>query len=461
MKKLLLLSMFAISLQLATAQDYKKVQNAFLLGRVEEAKTELDKLLADPKTKAQAEAKAETYIWKGKIYASFFKNQQLNAKYPNAESEADAALKKYQELDPTFAIAKEKDGITAYFDMYATLISQGSNRFNSKEWANAAQSFANGVRYIDQIIANKWTSNEIKMDTTSILYTAISYQNAKQLENASVYYKRIADNKVSDTNYVDVYRFLVDYYTRGKKDEPQFYKYLAVAKEVFPSLNEEWESYEMDFIETYDLNAKTSLYEKEAAAGTLSENKYILYGSAFANAKLKGDLDSATAARYNDKAVEAFKKAYGKNNQNAIAAFNTGVIHYNNFGDLDDKVRDNIRAVQRINAEKPAEKDPKKKAAVEAKAKAEAEPYLKANAALEAPITQQVDQAIEWLEKAFLLLKDKQNRTNNEKSVINKSIDWLANLYGYKRDKARGKDNAAFDKYEAKFKEYDALHSKY
>ena len=457
MKKLLLLSMFAMLLQFATAQDYKKVNNAVLLGRLEDAKTEIDKLATDPK----AQAKAETYMWKGKIYAAILKNQQLAAKYPNAESEAESALAKYEELDPAYAVAKEKDGITAYFDMYSSFINQGTVRFNAKDWANAAQSFVNGVKYIDKIIANKWTSNEIGMDTTSILYAAICFQNAKQLENASVHYKRIADNKVKDTNYVDVYRFLVDYYTRGKKDEAQFYKYLGLAREVFPSWNEEWESYEMDFIDTYDLKAKTDLYAKEEAAGTLTENKYIQYGSAFANAKMKDDLDSATAAMYNNKAVEAFKKAYAKNEKNAIAAFNSGVIYYNNFGELDDKVRDNIRTVQRINAEKPVEKDPKKKAAADAKAKAETEPYLKANAALETPITQQVDQAIEWLEKAYNLLKDKATRTNNERSVINKSVDWLANLYSYKRDKVRGKDNAAFDKYEAKFKEYDGLHSKF
>lgn len=457
MKKLLLLSMFAASLQFATAQDYKKVNNALLLGRVEDAKTEIDKMVTDPK----AQAKAETYMWKGKIYAAIFKNQELNTKYPNAEAEAEAALKKYEEMDPTYAIAKEKDGIAPYFDMYSSFIRQGTERFQAKDWANAGQSFVNGIRFIDKIIVNKWTSNEIQMDTTSILYAAICFQNAKQLENASVHYKRIADNKVKDTNYVDVYRFLVDYYTRGKKDEAQFYKYLATAREVFPSLNDEWESYELDFIETYDLKAKTDMYAKEEAAGTLTENKYIQYGSAFANAKMKDDLDSATAVMYNNKAVEAFKKAYDKNNKNAIAAFNSGVIYYNSFGELDDKVRDNIRSVQRINAEKPVEKDPKKKAAAEAKVKAETEPYLKANAALEAPITQQVDQAIEWLEKAFLLLKDKATRTNNERSVINKSVDWLANLYSYKRDKVRGKDNAAFDKYEAKFKEYDALHSKF
>jgi len=457
MKKLFMLSMFAATLQFVTAQDYKKVQNALILGRVEDAKTEIDKLANDPK----AQAKAETYIYKGKIYAAIFKSPELSAKYANAGTEAEAALKKYQEMDPTYNIAKEKDGITAYFDMYSAFINKGTGSFNTKDWAGAGEGFASAIRYIDQIIENKWLSNNLKMDTTSILYAAYAFQNAKKTATAAQYYQRLADNKVNDTTFTDVYRFLLDYYTNGKKDEAQFKKNLALANEVFASNSKEWESYEMDFIDTYDLKAKTEMYDKEDAAGTLSENKYLLFGEAFANAKNKEDLDSATEAKYTAKSIEAFKKAYAKNSSNAIAAFNVGVVSYNTFASLDDMVRENIRSVQRINAEKPVEKDPKKKAAVEAKAKADAEPFLKANAALEPSIAQQVDQAIEWLQKAYTILKDKSNRSNSEKSVINRSVDWLANLYAFKRDKARGKDNAAFDSFEAKYKEFDSLHNKF
>lgn len=457
MKKLFMLSIFAFTLQIITAQDYKKVQNAFLLGRVEEAKTEIDKLATDPK----AQAKAETYMWKGKIYATIFKTPELNKKFSNAGTEADEALKKYAEMDPTYAVAKEKDGVAAYFDMYFGFINKGTGSFNEKDWAIAGESFSNAIRYIDHIIENKWTSNSLKMDTTSILYAAYAFQNAKKTDVAAGYYQRLADNKITDTNYIDVYRFLLDYYTNGKKDEALFKKNLALAYEVFPDKNKEWEIYEMDFIDTYDLKWKTEMYDKEDAAGTLTENKYLLFGETFANAKNKDDLDSATTVKYNEKSIEAFKKAYTKNNNNAIAAFNVGVVSYNNFATMDDIVRDNIRSVQRINAEKPVEKDPKKKAAVDAKTKAQTEPFLKANAALEPEIMKQVDQAIEWLEKSYTILKAKTNRTNNEKSVINRSVDWLANLYAYKRDKARGKDNAAFDAFEAKYKEFDAMHNKF
>ena len=45
--------------------------------------------------------------------------------------------------------------------------------------------------------------------------------------------------------------------------------------------------------------------------------------------------------------------------------------------------------------------------------------------------------------------------------MASKSVDFLATLYAYKRDKARGKDQKAFDELDLKFNAYDKLHDKY
>ena len=58
-------------------------------------------------------------------------------------------------------------------------------------------------------------------------------------------------------------------------------------------------------------------------------------------------------------------------------------------------------------------------------------------------------------------MKTKPNRDKTEKSVINKSVDFVANLYAYKRDRTRGKDAKAFDAFDAKYKEFDGLHGKF
>lgn len=78
MKKLLLVAFFAVGLTALKAQDFKKVQTALLLNQVENAKTEIDKLMQEPK----AQAKAEGWFWKAKVYAALFKDDKTREKYP-------------------------------------------------------------------------------------------------------------------------------------------------------------------------------------------------------------------------------------------------------------------------------------------------------------------------------------------------------------------------------------------
>ena len=68
-----------VLMNVAIAQDFKKVQTLVLLGKTEEAKTENDKLLADPK----GAAKAEGWYWKARLNAALAKNETTKAKYIN------------------------------------------------------------------------------------------------------------------------------------------------------------------------------------------------------------------------------------------------------------------------------------------------------------------------------------------------------------------------------------------
>lgn len=455
MKKLLLLALVAGSLQMVQAQDVKKVQTAYLINKMEDAKTEVDKVMAD----AKQNTKPEALYWKAKVYAALYKDANLRTKYPTALTTADEAFKAYKAADPTFAQVKEK-GAEGFFDMYATSYATGVKLFNDKKWDDAAGSFKYAVEYSDYIFQNKWSNATIAFDTTSILYLAYAYQNASKFDDAAKYYNRLADAQVAGEMYIDIYKFLASHYTTVKNRE-LFEKYVALGRKIYPSFA--WDEYEIEYIDqNLNLTEKTALYDKEDAAGTLSENKYLLFADIFVNAHHKDkSLDSAAERFYNMKAVDAYKKVYAKNNQHAVAAFNVGVVYYNIYGEYDDAYAQNIRTMQGINADRPQEKDPKKKAAAEAALKAKLDPIRKANADIEKPLNENLNQSLEWLEKAYAILKDKSTRNNTEKSVINKTVDFLANLYAYKRDKVRGKDPKAFDAFEAKYKEFDALHGKY
>lgn len=454
MKKQLFLVILSITSLLSVAQNFDPVKTVVLLGKWEDAKTQIDKLGAD----AKAVAKPDFWYWKGRVNAALYKSEQLSVKYPTALSVADEALQKYLQMDAALKIVKEM-GADGFFDIYATAFANGIKDFNAKTWEKAGSNFAYAVKYSDYIFQNKWSSSSMAFDTTSILYAGYSWQNAQKADEALKYYIRIADNKVAEKDYVDVYRYILLTYIDRKKSE-DFQKYLAISKSLYPK--EEWEQYEIEYLEkNYTLIERIDFYDKEDVAGNLSTVKYMQFADMFANLPKdeKAKMDSATLAKFHLKAIDAFKKAYVKSGEKeGVAAFNVGVLLYNDFNIYDDKYRANIKTMQDLNANKPVEKDPKKKPAVEAKFKEQLDVIKKLNTDLEKPMNEIIDNSIDWLEKSFVILKDKPNKASIDKNVLNKTVDFLSVLYGFKRDKARGKDQKAMDAYEAKFKLYDGLH---
>ena len=238
-----------------------------------------------------------------------------------------------------------------------------------------------------------------------------------------------------------------------------FEKYLETSKRAFPKEN--WEDYEMEFInKNFSLNDKVALYNKEDAAGTLTGAKYMQYADVFVNIPKedKAKLDSATIDSYQRKGLEAFKKASEKDAIDGIAHFNAGIIYYNFYGVYEDRVIENRKVLKELVANHVVEKDLKKKPAAEVKFKEQTDAIKKLNLDLEKPMSESVDGCILYIEKAYNILKDKKDLNNIEKSCLRKSVDFLANMYAIKRDKAAGKDPKAYDVYDAKYKLYDGLH---
>ncbi|HNN31690.1 MAG TPA: hypothetical protein PKJ70_07375, partial [Chitinophagaceae bacterium] len=75
MKKIILLVACSISLVIANAQDkmYKKLQTLYIAAQYEEAKAEIEKVMANPK----AIDKAETWLWRTRIYAEIYFSEPL------------------------------------------------------------------------------------------------------------------------------------------------------------------------------------------------------------------------------------------------------------------------------------------------------------------------------------------------------------------------------------------------
>ncbi len=451
MKRILVVLALMLGFQMVNAQDFKKVQTSMLIGQYDAAKAEYDKVVAK---KPAAATTAEGYYWKAKIFSGLNKDA---AKNPDAYSQVKAAISEYIKLDQEkgFPLAKE-NGQDPFFDVYLRSFKDGVNAFNTKNWKEAASSFELAVSFSDIIFTNGWSSSKQKFDTTSIVYAGYSNQNANNIEGTLTYYTRLIDYKVSAPEYIDVYRYaLVQYIT--KKDKAKFDATLAIASNSYPK--EPWNEYETDYIDkNYTVDEKVSLYDQKVAAGPLTEFEYQMYGDMFMSGKTDDNPD-----KYIEKAAEAYKKAYALNNKNYAAAFNIGIAFYNQYSLLDDKAGLNIKALQSLNAGKLAAtpKDPKKKLAFEASFKAQQDSIKKLNLVLDPLIKAKVDASIEWITKAYDVIKDKEKLERAEKNVAGRSVDFLATLYAYKRDKLRGKDQKASDEADAKFNIYDKLHDKY
>ena len=63
------------------AQDFDKVKTSLLIGKVENAKTEYDKILVK---KANLAGTTEALFWESIIHSVFFKDSVLSKKYPNS-----------------------------------------------------------------------------------------------------------------------------------------------------------------------------------------------------------------------------------------------------------------------------------------------------------------------------------------------------------------------------------------
>lgn len=456
MKKIIGALVILLSFQSIQAQDFEKVKTSILITKFENAKLEYDKVITKKPTLKET---AEAYYWKSRIYSGINKETSLASKYPDAYDQIKTSLDEYIKADKTLAIAKE-NGQDPFFDIYVKSFKDGVAAFNTKNWKVAAQNFDQAVYYSDIVFAQGWAASKQKFDTTSIIYAGYSNQNAGNVDATIVYYRRLVDSKIMTPELVEVYRYLLLQLTL-KKDKASFDNYYAISEATYPK--ESWVEYKTEYIDkNLNTDEKIKLYDETVASGKLTELELQMYGDMFMAGKNADGVNAEKGDYYISKAAEAYKKAFSMNTKNFAAAFNVGISYYNQFTILDEKSGDNIRALQALNSNKPAaSKDPKKKIAMEAQFKAQQDSIKKLNVVLDAPIKEKVDAAVEWIEKAYAVIKDKDKLERAEKNVASRSVDFLATLYAYKRDKVRGKDQKAYDEFDAKYNAYDKLHDKY
>ena len=231
MRKILMTALLGILSFSLVAQELTDIEDKISKAKWDEAREKIDKYLATEKNAK----KAEGWYYKAVIYNNLSKDEKLKVTYPEAKTEAFTAYQKYVDLDPKQILGTLNQNITL-FDLFYSYNEIAINSFNAKNFELALENFKKAEAVEDYIVKKGYTYNATalpKLDTSLILNTAAAAMQAKKPDEAASYYSKLADAKIADSSYVEVYEFLVNHYNT-KKDLANRTKYLAIGRELYP-----------------------------------------------------------------------------------------------------------------------------------------------------------------------------------------------------------------------------------
>ena len=446
MKKVILMFVFALLGFAAFAQNYDKISLLIVQRKPEEAKKEIDKVLADPKVKDKD--KIDAIYWNEAIYSMYFADSNLAAKYPGSDSLALIALRDYEQKDTSLKALRANYSLTHDLDnLRTTGFMNGVKGFNSHNYEAAYKGFKLAYTMDEFMIAHNFLQKTF-VDTNTILYAGYSAQNSGKLSEAIGYYKILADGGIRIPDSKDftnnLYAYMMNYFLQNN-DQANLKKYMPVVQKLYPEFKDQWEQMEMQ--NTTSNSSITDLltkFKQEPAAG-MTEAKYVTYAEAFAQPDKKDldKLDSTTQLNIKLAAAEAYAKAYTTHaaaggtdttSLSGIYSYNAGVIYYTLYDDLGQRYYEQRGEGAGLKAKRD-----------------ETEKLQQ----------QYADSVIIWFTHCYDILKVKTNMDRREKTLVKNAVQDLANVYQWKEEKSKGVNPKDVDKYEALYKQFDAEADKY
>lgn len=245
MKKIFILMMMVFSAAAVFSQSLDDINEMMGKKQFANAKVAIDKYLADAKNSS----KPDGWYFKGRVYnALSYEKTVPESELYDLKNNAFEAFKKYQQLDPN-DIRLKLETYTSYLDLYFGLYDLGANLFNNKNYTGAFAAFKKALEVEDYILAKKYTYPQATLhavDTSLILNTAKSAVQAKNEDDAVVYYRKITDANITGEGNLEAYEYLVEYY--NKKDNPTaLAEAIAKGKKYYPNDNY-WDQVELNNI---------------------------------------------------------------------------------------------------------------------------------------------------------------------------------------------------------------------
>ena len=410
MKKISLFMMLVIAAKLLVAQDIDEVKKYAILGQIVKARESVDKYLAVEKNAK----KAEGWFYKGFIYNQLSKDSTLKHDESSAmKYTAFEALKKYREIDAKAPLLAEQSN-SPLFDIYVGYSSDlGVKAYTNKNPALAYEDFKKGIEVHDYIASNNIEGNNgykfSALDTTLVLYTAITAGEAKMKDESVLYYKKLADANINAEQYTDVYQVLADYY-KTKKDSASFTETLDKARKLYPKNEEYWMAVEIEA--AIDGVVKPALFGKYDELMVKHPTNYTLpynYAVELYHYIYSDELKTANTTEYKTKLLEVVKKAIAVKSTIEANFLLTNFL-YNNSIDISDEAR-------KIKGPKPED--------------------IKRRKAMEADATKTMNESIPFANEVVKIFEAMTKTKSSEKTNFKQSLVILRNIYEVKKDTAK------------------------
>ena len=388
------------------AQSIEDIEGQFQKGELDKAKASVDAFLAKEKNAA----KPDGWWYKGVVYNEIAKSEKYKALAPDGRMQAFEAFKKYYEMDPK-AVRATLEQHVRLFDIYNGYFDMGVASFGASNFDDALKNFKNALAVEEYIAAKGYEYNGFKFpafDTTLVQNIALSAYRAKKDDEAVVYYKKIADQKIAGKDNVDIYQLLIEYYTK-KNDRATREQYLQLGRQLYPD-DDRWYQIELDEVDAKD---KKALFAKYEELMPKYPDKHIMlynYAVELFNYTYAGDKKPADYKETQKKIESVLKTTMNVNKSYAEANVLMARHYYNVLYD----VQDEMQAIKGTTAA-----DQKKKADLKGK------------------MTEAADQLIVYAQGAFDIYNSKATLKAGEKGNLKVTAGYLATAYDVKGDKTK------------------------
>ena len=390
------------------AQTIEDIEAQFGKGELDKAKASVDAFLAKEKN----QTKSDGWWYKGVIYNEIAKSEKYKSLAPDARMEAFNAFKKYYEMDQK-AVRATLEQHVRLFDIYNSFFDLGVSSFGGSKFDTAYASFKNALMVEEYIAGKGYEYNGFKFpvfDTTLIQNIALSAYRAKKDDDAAVYYKKIADQRIAGKDNVDVYQLLLEYYAK-KNDKANKDKYLALGRELFPA-DDRW--YQIELEEVADAKDKKALFAKYEELMPKYPDKFLMlynYAVELFNYTYAGDTKPADYKVVQKKIESVLKTTITVNKSYPEANVLMARHFYNVLYDYQDE----MQAIKGI-----AAADKKKKEDLKVK------------------MMESADQLITYAQAALDLYAAKATMKAGERGNYKVVAGYLATAYDVKGDKVKG-----------------------